>query len=223
MNRVELRHAIISIVLLAVLCEAVWLYEIVVNIGWSGLNWLKKDLFSPYVICFLTATAYLLPFWLKYKVIDVKVILTLLTLFSINAAAYLCTDSILKIMSLPVSVSMTEGEMTKIRLVRMLVFLIFSFGHYFVTDKLVTEVDKRLTALFMLNSVLMFVLGIITAFFIRGFGNGYSLADAVKMGYPQFWICILMGLSGVFAVVRFSDENKPQNIENKDFTLENKY
>ena len=50
MNRVELRHAIISIVLLAVLCEVVWLYEIVVNIGWSGLNWLKKDLFSPYII-----------------------------------------------------------------------------------------------------------------------------------------------------------------------------
>ena len=80
MTKQEIIKASIGILLLAMLAEAMWLYEIQVRVGWSSLDWLKKDLFSPLGIGFCAATAYLLPFMVKYQHIDGKVVLTWLSL-----------------------------------------------------------------------------------------------------------------------------------------------
>jgi hypothetical protein len=87
---------------------------------------------------------------------------------------------------------------------------VFAFGYFHITDKLIIKVRKQQLVLFILSAFLMFILGNITVFFIHGFGNSDTLVDAVKMGYPQFWICVLMGLSGILTLVYFSDEKEEE-------------
>jgi hypothetical protein len=40
-----------------------------------------------------------------------------------------------------------------------------------------------------------------TVEWIPGFGNGITFVDAVKMGYPMFWINVLLGWTA-FAMVK---------------------
>ena len=208
MTKEEIKQALIGILLLAVLAEAIWLYEIVVKISWTGLTWLKRDLFSPYVICACAATAYIVPFIVKYRLVDGKVVLTWLSFICLNIAMFYFGETVLKKIFSPLIAFLSLRENIKIRLFGLFAVAAFAFGYYQITDKLILKVRKQQVVLFILSVVLMFVLGNITVFLLRGFGHGDSLVDAVKMGYPQFWICILLGLSGIFTVAYFDDEKE---------------
>ncbi len=206
MTKEEIKQALIGILILAILAEALWLYEIVVKIGWTGLNWLKLDLYSPWGICTCAATAYTLPFIVKYKLIDSKVILTWLSFICLNIAVFYFGETVLKKLFSPLIALLSFGESLKIRLFGLFAVSIFAFGYYQMTNQLILKIRKQQVVLFILAVALMFILGNMTVFVLRGFGQGSSLVDAVKMGYPQFWVCILLGLSGILTVMYFSDE-----------------
>ena len=208
MTKQEIRQALTGILLLAILAEAMWLYEIVVRIGWANLAWLRKDLISPFGVCFCAATAYLLPFIVKYKQIDGKVILTWLSFICVNIAVFYIGEAVLKNLFSPLIALLSFGASLKMRLFGLFAVSIFAFGYYIITHKLIFNVRKQQLALFPLSVFLMFVLGSVTVFLIPGFGNGESIVDAVKMGYPQFWICTLLGITGILTVIYFSDEKE---------------
>ena len=208
MTKEEIKQAVIGIFLLAILAEAIWLYEIIAQIGWVGLEWLKRDLFSPFVICTCAATAYIVPFIVKYRLIDGKVILTWLSLVCLNFSLFYFGEIVLRKLFSPLIALLSFGESITIRLFGLFAVASFAFGYYQITDKLIIKVRKQQVVLFILSAVLMFILGNITVFIIRGFGHGDSLVDAVKMGYPQFWICILLGLSSILTILYFDDEKE---------------
>ena len=214
MTKQELRQALLGILLLATLAEAVWLYEIIVKLGWASLAWLKKDLFSPYAICLCAATAYLLPFIVKYRQIDGKVILTWLSFFLLNISVFYIGESVLRHLFSPLIALLSFGDSLLMRFFGLFAACVFAFGYFFITQKLIMKVHKQQVALFFLSIFLMFVLGSITVFVIPGFGRGESIVDAIKMGYPQFWICILLGLSGILTITYFSNE-KEDSIEHE--------
>jgi hypothetical protein len=41
-------------------------------------------------------------------------------------------------------------------------------------------------------------LSLITILLIPGFGHQTGWIDAVKMGYPVFWVTVLLGVAGVW-------------------------
>ena len=92
MTKAERHLAIIIIGTLAVLSQAIWLTEIVGRIGWKGTTWLKRDLFTPFLICFFAAMAYIAPFWVRYRKVDTRIILTVLTFYMVNLSCYLLAD-----------------------------------------------------------------------------------------------------------------------------------
>ncbi len=206
MTKQEIIRASIGVLLLAFLAEALWLYEIQVHIGWVGLNWLRRDLWSPIGIAFCAATAYLLPFLIKYRQINGKVVLTWLSFVCLNITVFYFGEAVLKRLFSPMIQFLTFGQSLKMRFFGLVAIGLFSFGYYQITDKLILEVRKQQLAMFILAAFFMFVWGNITIFLLPGFGTGHSLVDAVKMGYPQFWICILMGLSGILTLIYFTDE-----------------
>lgn len=208
MTKQEIKQALIGIFLLAILAEVLWLYEIVVRIGWVGIEWLKQELYSVWGICLCAATAYILPLIIKYKLIDGKVILTWLSLICLNIAVFYFGETVLRKLFSPLIALLSFGESLKIRLFGLFAVSVFAFGYYQITDKLILKVRKQQVILFLLSVVLMFILGNMTVFVIRGFGQGSSLVDAVKMGYPQFWICILLGLSSILTIKYFSEEDE---------------
>ena len=179
--------------------------------GWVSLSWLKTGLISPYFICFCAATAYILPFVVKHKQLDSKVILTWLSIICLNIAVFCFGDAVLKNLFSRFIIFLSFNANLKLRLFGLLGVGIFAYGHYLITHHLIFNVRKQQAALFLLSVFLMFFLGVVTVFFIPGLGNSAGLADAVKMGYPQFWICILLGISGILTITYFSDEKRDVN------------
>lgn len=208
MTKKELIWALTGILLFAALAEAIWLYEIAVKVGWVSLAWLKTGLVSPYFICFCAATAYIMPFVVKYKQLDSRVILTWLSFICLNIAVFSFGDAVLKNLFSRFIIFLSFNANIKMRLFGLIGVGIFAFGYHLITHHLIFNVRKQQAALFLLSVFLMFFLGIVTAFFIPGLGNSSGIADAVKMGYPQFWICILLGVSGIFTITHFSDKKE---------------
>ena len=206
MTKKEIIQSSIGILLLAMLAETIWLYEIVVRIGWTSLGWLEKDLFSPFAVCFCAATAYILPFLIKYKHIDGKVILTWLSFIFINITVFYMGDAVLKSLFSRFSMALSIADNLKMRLLGLLAVGIFSFGYYFVTNELIIKVCKQQVALFILIVFFMFVLCVVTVSVFDGFGHATGFTEAIKMGYPQFWVCVLLGVSGILTNMYFSEE-----------------
>lgn len=199
----QLNHSLISIFLLAILGWVFWLYEIVAKIGWASLDWLNQDLFSPYLICLLVSVAYIHPFWVRYKNIDGKLILTTLTLFVLNVSVFLLGDVVLR--TIFSRLSFLQSGFYKFN-TSMGLILLFGLGYFFITDKLIFKIKTKYALLFLACPLLMFVLGTFTNFFIRGFATSWGVIDSIKMGFPQFWICVLMGLLGIYISSTY-DEN----------------
>jgi hypothetical protein len=195
MTKIELKQSLFIILSLAVTSIAIWLFEMTKVVGWSSLDWLQADLISPYVICCLAAICFMTPIVLKYRKIDSKIILTFLTLSLINIAAFFLAETFLKGVFNRISFLSEKNSFYALGLIT---FIGFALSYYFVTHYLIVNMPKLFVFVFATSEILMFILAIITAYFIRGYGNNGYVADAVKMGYPQFWICILLGLCGVF-------------------------
>ena len=168
-------------------------------VGWSSLDWLQADLISPYVICCLAAVCFMTPIVLKYQKIDSKIILTFLSLSLVNIIAFFLAEIFLKSIFNRMSFF---GEGNGFYFLGIVTFIGFAASYYLITHYLIVNMPKLFVLLFATSEVFMFVLAMITAYFIRGFGKSSYIADAVKMGYPQFWICILLGLCGVFILTK---------------------
>ena len=192
MTREERQVALKTIISLAILSQALWLVEVTVRIGWKGLAWLNADLISPFLIGLFAALAYITPFWVRYRQIDTRIVLTVLTFYMINLSCFLLSDILFK--------SLQTHSTPLLQVLRLLIFIIFSGGYYYVTNELIMPIKKRLAALFVLCTFFMYLLSLISVFILKGFGTGTKWIDAVKMGYPQLWLCVLLGFSGIYLV-----------------------
>lgn len=197
MTKEERRFAMVAIATFAFLSQTIWLIEIVLKIGWHGTAWLKQDLYSPILISLFAAMAYITPFWVRYRKVDRRIILTLLVFYMINVSCYLLAH---------VLFSGLQSQSTPLlKVLGILIFILFAGGYYYVTNELIMPIKKRFATLFALSEVLMFVLSMVSIFIIKGFGRGGQWVDAVKMGYPAFWITLFLGLSAVFLVTKSED------------------
>ena len=199
MTRIELKQSLFIIFPLAAASLAIWLFEITKIIGWKSLQWLETELFAPYIICCLAAACFMTPMMLKYRKIDGKIILTFLTFSLINVIAFFLAEVFFKGIYNRADLA---GNKYVFYLLGVMTFLGFSIGYQLVTHYLIVNMPKLFALVFATSEILMFLLAIITVYFIRGFGSNYGFVDAVKMGYPQFWVCILLGLSGVFILAK---------------------
>lgn len=205
MDNKKLKTTLILIVASAVVCWAAWIIEIKFVVGWEGIQWLLAELISPYLVCFLVALCYMIPFGIEYGKIDPKILLTFLSLFTLNVTTYLLAEVTFKTLYTPSVTNISKTELGFLRFVHLAITVLFPLGYYFITHQLIMKISQKAIAVFMLCEALMFVLGVITNFIFKGYANTYGLIDSIKMGYPQFWICILMGLAGIYIVERYSE------------------
>jgi hypothetical protein len=197
MTKIEQKQSLLIIVSLAVLSLVAWLIEMTKVIGWSSLNWLQADLLSPYLICCLAAVCFMTPIVFKYQKIDSKIILTGLSLALTNVIAFFLADTFLKGIFNHLGFF---GESGSFYVLGTVIFIGFALSYYFITHYLIVNMPKFFISIFAISEIMMFVLAKITAYFIRGFGNDHHIVDAIKMGYPQFWICVLLGLCGILVM-----------------------
>ncbi len=202
---------LLLIMLLAVLSNALWLLEVLFVSGWEGIAWLSLRLHYGALAAALCAVfAYLLPFrtlrnaaWANLGIAALEIypaaliafFLAKTLLFSLYTRFYGYLNSnllllLLGLVVLLISFSIhfvTKGQLHRVR-----------WGHgFFVAAGIVTVVPLSMLSVQMLP----------------GFGTGITFVDAVKMGYPFFWIVVMMGLLGI-RTASWQPESEVEIVEN---------
>ncbi len=199
MNITEKDKKTVGIILvLAIISNGVWLFEIVKKTGGYGAEWLKVDLLSPIIMSICVALAYITPFWIGYQRIDGRIILTTLTYCMINLSTYFLTSIILR-------GSLAETSVA-LHLLKIVVLALFAGGYFYVTDQLIMPLEKKRIALFGFSAIGILLLSWATILFIKGYGTNTSFLNAFKMGYPYFWAAIILGFVGIFLVESHNEQ-----------------
>jgi hypothetical protein len=206
MTKQELKRTLIGIIILAFLSQGLWLFEMTSIVGWENSEWVTRFLFTPFVICFLAAGAYLMPFMVKHGSIDAKVSLTFGSFFFLNITCYILGEMVLKFLYNPSVATLPQSSITLYRLLGISTIGIFAYGYFYLTQQLVTPVNKRQILLFITAIGFMFFMGFLTTFLLKKGIVLRNIIGAVKMGAVQFWIGILLGLIGIVSVKWLSKE-----------------
>jgi hypothetical protein len=187
-----------TILVLAIISNGIWLFEIVKKTGGYGTAWLQTDLLTPIIISMCIALAYITPFWMGYQRIDGRIVLSTLTYGMINLSTYFLTSIILR-------GSLVETSFS-LHLLKIIVLALFAGGYFYVTDQLIMPLEKKRIALFGFSTIGILLFSWITIFFIKGYGSNTSFLDAFKMGYPFFWAAMILGFIGIFLVETHNEQ-----------------
>ncbi|GJM36206.1 MAG: hypothetical protein DHS20C18_52070 [Saprospiraceae bacterium] len=190
---------LILIIVLAVLANILWFYEIVERIGWPGLDWLSERHYSIYVINLLVIIAYLSPVYFAKKPAWEKLILTCIELYALGMVAYLIAKAVLY--------TIFGSMFTFLNLYSTLAILVLipfltAMSFYLVTQRQLYSVSRWVVVpLFLSMSLPIFLAGGTLQMF-RGFDQGIIqyAPEAVKIGYPFFWITLLMGICSLLSL-----------------------
>lgn len=190
---------------LAVSAWGLWISEILYFTGWNSLNWLRKSLFSPYLILILFTFSFLNPI-LQIRRTEEKLNPVFPAL--IFAAALICffSSEVLMKLSYCRSCFLSETQIWLIYSGLVSDCFIFGFVIQRITENYSGKMPRGFGVIIALGTVFAAVLSMATVQIFPGYGKGKDWVDAVKMGYPVFYSVLLTGLSSVWASLKLSGE-----------------
>lgn len=196
------KHFFISLVVVLLLSLAnisLWLFEIIQVQGWYGLSWLHSPLYSPYASCFIAAIAYLAPFVISKQSVFKKLTLPVLLLTTLTILCFEGGKQINYALYCRFCI-WSKTHLITLLIVTLLLFVLFGFGYWLVTTKLIKRSKKVNILSFILLMILTLPLSWTTVVLVPGLGSETGWVDAVKMGYPVFWSTFILGLTGLLVV-----------------------
>lgn len=188
---------IFLIVALAAAGFSLWLYEILTVKGWSDLAWLGGTLYSPYIITLLVVIAYLVPFLMNRKLKPGWLLLSVVLLYAVSFSCYKAGEWLSYIpysrwgfrWDIPSVIILTAFTLG--------VFLFLGLSYWFVTNYFITRNSKKNIFLISMLAILPIPLSFLMVhIYSFDYQEDTGWIDAVKMGYPMFWITVVMGISG---------------------------
>lgn len=190
--------SLIIIFVFSILGLGLWLYEIVEIKTWFGLNWLSEPLYSPFLAALFAVFAFMTPFIVNKQLTIKKALVSISILYTINIICFqigkqLCFEMYSRFFWF----SETTSNTLLIPIKGLFLFIFLGFAYWLTTYKLIKE-NKKINLFFITVLLLLTIpLSLLTIQINTGFGSGTNWVDAVKMGYPIFWISMLLGFSGL--------------------------
>jgi hypothetical protein len=182
---------------LGVVAWGVWLYEITQIVGWAGLEWLRVELYSVYVITGITVLSYLLPIFMWSRAKWYWNLTCFLGMYLAGLGGYWSGRYLLTQLYSRIPHEHHISQLWALFLVLLIVSSVFFFlKQYFLFRSGSFHV---LTLMAVFIAVVPASLGTVEWF--PGFGSMHSFVDAVKMGYPIFWVNLFLGWTA-YAMVK---------------------
>ncbi len=184
---------------IGILCNFLWLYEILSIKSWVGLNWLNGYMNSVFLIIPLTVSTYVLSMRLLKRISIKNILFAILILSFISFISFELARRVLYIVHSKFFV-LSYSQLSSILLISTGILvpnLIFSIGYYYVTNKFLIKTAKRTILLFLGTVILCIAFSLLSIKLVSGYGSGHNFIDSVKMGYPVFWLNILLCVSAV--------------------------
>lgn len=190
---------IFSVLGLAIASIGLWLYVIISVVGWDGLAWLKGDLgeiSSSYIITVFVVVAYLLPFLLKRRSKPGKLVFSGLLLYGASLICYF-TGAHLSAILYSRWASWDIISFISLTVFASAVFLFLGLSYWFVTNYFIKRNPKKNIFLISILGVAPIPLSLLMIHIYNYSDEKFTgWVEAVKMGYPMFWITLVMGISG---------------------------
>lgn len=189
------------IFLLSIVGMGLWLFEILQIKSWYGLNWLSGSLYSPHIATFIAVFAFMTPLIISRQVAIKKIVTPTFILY---AASILCFE-VGKQLCYKLYCRFCFWTTIDIVIILSIAFTLFIFLglSYWLTTQTLIKRNKKVNILYTTTLLLLTIpLSLVTVQVNPGFGSGTGWVDAVKMGYPIFWITIMLGLSGIIIAVQ---------------------
>lgn len=177
-----------------------WWYELHYLMKWQSYAWLGHPLYSVFIITFLVVVSFLLPIFLEFKVRWYWQLLYLVLLYIVGLTAYFTSkqlflnlhlEGVLQNNSLIIAYSIWK----LLGLVILVALIFFLPIHQFHSS---TDGLHVLTIVIAIVSVIP--ASLISVEYLRFGSEHAAFVDAVKLGYPVFWLPLFLGLFSTAAV-----------------------
>lgn len=184
------------VVILSLLGNAFWLFEMNTILDWHSMGWLYVHLKTPYIITLLTVLAFVIPIHIaKPGITPLKSVTAVVALYISSSFIYYMGKSVCySVYSVLAPLSFVIGF---IILATLVIFSLLGFIYWFTTNRLLLPNKKKNILLLAVISLLAIPAAWATVYILPGFGYGNDWVDAVKMGYPVFWITLLLGIGSI--------------------------
>lgn len=216
--RQHLNKPILIAIVTGLLCNYIWLHEVLFSKGWYSLQWLDGYMISVLIIIPLTVFAFIYSIHIVNKLNRKTFLISLFGLSVISMISFEIARMVLYTIYSRFfffGLSIFVSILTVLVAIMIPVF-IFSLGYYALINKLIIKTPKKAIFLFVLSIIFSVIAGLITVAIIPGFGHGKSFVDSVKMGYPIFWLNLSLGLTSMI-ILRWRLKNEIHENSDKTF------
>ena len=190
--------SLIIIFVFSILGLGLWLCEIVEIKTWNSLNWLRGQLYSPFIAILFSVFAFMTPFFVNRQLTSKKTIVSIIIFYTTNIICFEIGKQLCYVMySRLWWLSGTTTDIILMVIIALSLFIFIGFSYWLTTHKFIKK-NKKINMLFTTLLILLTIpLSLLTIYINTGFGSGTDWEDAVKMGYPIFWTTMLLGLIGL--------------------------
>lgn len=195
------RHIFFLMLLLAFFAQTLWLNWILETYGWNNTSWGNPFDLPVFIINAFAILGYCLPFWNSKKCSRSSIlekIKVFSLLYSIGYVGFFLATGLLMFVFRArfgwdrVSLFIFIGILFS--LLYTIIYLIYRVSKYAWGQILPMQ-----NGLLVIGVIACIMISQVQVFFFQGRGDRYDTGfeDAIKMGYPFFWIIIIMTLIGI--------------------------
>lgn len=186
-------------VILGILSVTIWILEIRYFIGWDGIEWILFDMKSVYLVALFSVLSFVLPPVIIGYSNSKRALIAALILYVFSIFAFFLSKQIFRQLYLKI------GEKDHVIYVWLLIFLVTITAAIFYLTKDIFLFKSEKFHIMTIVAVFISIVpaSMITIEWFRGFAVTESFVEAVKMGYPIFWLNILLGWVSYVMAKRF--------------------
>lgn len=195
-QKLTLKDLILLIIPIAIgaCCLLLWWYELHALIGWQGMGWVRESLTSVYIITGLVVFVFLLPILVELNMSIIWLVIYGLLLYGASLGAFFTAKAVFYTLHAEALVT-NDHQMIAFSIWKLMGIAIALSAVYFIPMR---HFHKKTDGMHVLT-ILVAIISVVPASLISVenlplWGAKMAFVDAVKLGYPVFWIPIFLGL-----------------------------
>jgi hypothetical protein len=167
----------------------IWLIEIRSFIGWDGISWINTDLKAVYIVTLFAVLSYLFPILITCKPKRRIVFISILLLYFFSLFGFFVSKWIFGQLYTKI------GDETHVIYVWYLIVTVTLVAAVFYFVKQLLFFKSEFFHIMTIVAVFISIIpaSLISIEWVKGFATSVSFVESVKMGYPLFWLNVMLG------------------------------
>lgn len=185
---------LITPVFIGVISLLMWWYELHEVVGWEGYAWVYHPLRSIYVISFLIVVAFILPMRMELKMPIGWTVFYMLLLYGTSIGTYFLAKQIFYTLYTKGLIA-GDNKIITLSIWKLLATVILLSTIYFIPMRHFHKTTDGMHVLTIMIAIISVVpASLICMEQLPLWSRETAFMDAVKLGYPIFWMPIFLGL-----------------------------